>query len=201
VTPRDELLSSNRLGHEGAKLLYRTVRLVAVSHGFPPPEGSVNWSTTAVEEIAHDFLQGERGAKRLLDIAIRSTDEASFDRLLDAAVLNFLRDLARSTDMGKLILRVKEILRDEDEFEAIPGSVERWTLASGPRTASAAKPTDLASIRGRAAGWFSSDPWLILWFWTRQRPAGLVSSLLGVDRRSSSADVVRRGGCAGAGSC
>ncbi len=145
MTPRDELISTNRIGMEGAKLLYRTVRVVAVSHSFPPPEGSTLWDTTAVTETAHDFLQGERGAKRLLDIAVRSTDDVSFEKLLDAAVLNFLRDLARSTDLGKLILRIKEILRDEDVFEAVPGPPERWTLAGGPRVASTADPTRLAA--------------------------------------------------------
>jgi hypothetical protein len=144
VSPRDELLSTNRLGPEGAQLLYRTVRLVAISHNFPPPGGTA-WDSTAVAEVAHDFLQGQRGTKRLLDIAIRSTDDASFEKLLDAAVLNFLRDLARSTDMGKLILRIKEILRDEDAFEAVLDSADRWTLAGGPQAASAANPISLAA--------------------------------------------------------
>ena len=96
-------------------------------------------------EVAHDFLQGERGSKRLLDVTLRSTDDASFARLLEAAVLNFLRDLARGTDMGKLIVRVKEILRDEKDFEVVSGSPERWTLAGGTHAISGASASDLAS--------------------------------------------------------
>lgn len=145
MTPREELLSTRRLGQAGAGLLYKTVWLVAVGNGFPPPEGSASWNETAVTETTHDFLKDERGHKRLLDIAVRSVDEPSFERLLEASVLNFLRDIARGTDLGKLIVRVKEILRDEKDFEAAPGPPERWTLTAGPTTPSAASPDDLAS--------------------------------------------------------
>jgi hypothetical protein len=143
MTPREELLATNRLGQAGAKLLYKTVRLVA--HRFPPPTGSTSWDDTAVTETAHDFLKDERGTRRLLDITIRSVDDKSFQRLLEKAVLNFLRDIARGTDLGKLILRVKEILRDEEDFEVISGSPERWTLAGAAIIPSVARPDDLAS--------------------------------------------------------
>ncbi|WP_200215493.1 hypothetical protein [Micromonospora coerulea] len=145
MTPREELLSTGRLGLAGAELLYKTVWFVAVGHGFPPPEGSTGWDVTAVTETAHDFVKDERGAKRLLDLAVRSTDARSFERLLDAAVLNFLRDVARGTDLGKLIVRVKEILRDEKNFELVPSSPDRWTLAGRPVTPSAASAGELAS--------------------------------------------------------
>lgn len=145
MTPRDELLSTRQLGVAGAELLYKTVWLVAVGNHFPPPDGSIGWHKTAVTETAHDFMNDVRGPKRLLDIAIRSVDERSFERLLEAAVLNFLRDVARGTDLGKLILRVKEILRDVNTFEAVPGPPERWTLTGGPIAASAAGPDDLAA--------------------------------------------------------
>ncbi|MEV6072020.1 hypothetical protein AB0L82_36240 [Nocardia sp. NPDC052001] len=87
-------------------------------------------------EIAHDFVRDERGTKRLNDIAIRSVDERSFERLLEAAVVNFFRDLARRTDLGKLILRVKEILRDEPNFVPVAGATDRWTVREGLHTAS-----------------------------------------------------------------
>ena len=145
MTPREELLSSRRLGQVGAELLYKTVWLVAVGNGFPPPEGSANWDETAVAETAHDFVKDERGPKRLFDIAVRSVDDRSFERLLEAAVLNYLRDMARATDMGKLIVRVKEILRDEKNFETVPRSPERWTLADGPTRRSTASPGELAA--------------------------------------------------------
>lgn len=145
MTPREELLATRKLGQAGAELLYRTVWVVAVGRGFPPPAGSTHWDEIAVRETAHDFVQNARGPKRLLDVAVRSVDDRSFERLLEAAVLNFLRDAARATDFGKLILRAKEILRDEDDFEAIPGPPERWTLAGSVTVPSGSNPDDLAS--------------------------------------------------------
>lgn len=145
MTPREEILSSRKLGPAGAELLYKTVWLVAIGHGFPPPEGSTSWDKTAVNETAHDFVRDQRGPKRLLDVAIRSVDDRSFARLLEAAVQNFLRDIARGTDLGRLIVRVKEILRDEGDFESVPGPPERWTLRGGPTDPSAVGPDALAS--------------------------------------------------------
>lgn len=145
MTPREELLGNRRLGPRGAQLLYRTVQLVAIGNGFPPPAGSAAWDETAVTEAAHDFVNDEQGPRRLLDIAIRSVDDRSFERLMETAVLNFLRDVARRTDLGKLILRVKEILRDEDDFVAIAGSPERWALADGPAEPSTVGPNVWAS--------------------------------------------------------
>ena len=132
MNAREELLSTGRLGPVGAELLYETVQLVAVSRRFPPPEGSVMWDADAVASEAHDFVQGDRGVKRLLDVAVRSVDDRSFRRLLEAAVTNHLRDVARRTDMGKLIVRVKEVLRSSPHFRRVSAaSGEAWTLADG----------------------------------------------------------------------
>jgi hypothetical protein len=143
MSARDELLTGKSLGREGAMLLYRTVWLVAIGSGFPPPAGTSDWDENAVAETAHDFLDGPRGAKRLLDIALRSVDDRSFERLLEASVRNFLRDIGRRTDFGKVVLRVKEILRDEDAFEKASAEGDRWTLSGGQSAPSAAHPDSL----------------------------------------------------------
>lgn len=161
MTPREELLHTRQLGEAGAQLLYKVVWLVAIGNGFPPPLGSSSWNETSVTETAHDFLKDERGPRRLLDIAVRSLDERSFERLLEAAVLNFLRDVARGTDLGRLIVRVKEILRDEDDFEVVSELPERWTVSGGPTAPSAANPDVLASATGRVE--------VVVPKWTSQR--------------------------------
>lgn len=145
MTPREELLTTRRLGRACAELLYRTVHLVAVGHRFPPPSNSASWDETAVAETAHDFVKDERGTRRLLALVVQSVDDRSFERLLEVAVLNFLRDIARRTDLGKLIVRVKEILRDEDDFEAVPGDPQRWTLTGGATILSGAPADVLAT--------------------------------------------------------
>lgn len=116
---------------ERSSVAYRTVWSVAISRNFPPPPGSSRWDESAVTETAHDLLDGERGIKRVTDIAIRSVDDSSFERLLEAAVVNFLREGSRRTDMGKLILRVTEVLRDDDAFQPVGGKPARWSLVNG----------------------------------------------------------------------
>jgi hypothetical protein len=145
MTPRQEVLAEQRIGHAGAVLLYRLVRTVAHARNFPPPPGFQRWDDSAVTETAHDFLDGERGRKRVADIAIRSVDEASFERIMEAAVVNHLREASRRTDMGKLVLRVTEILKDEEGFERIDGHPSRWILTDGPTTPSIVPDTRLAA--------------------------------------------------------
>jgi len=150
VTPRDELLTTGRLGDAGAVLLYDTVRLVGLSRGFPPPEMRQSWDGAAVQGVAHDFLQSTRGPRRLLDIALRSVDDRSFERLLEAAVANHLRDEARKTDLGKLIVRVKDVLRSTSEFVAVVGGGdERWALTGASTEPSLASATELATATVR----------------------------------------------------
>lgn len=146
MSAREELVTTGRLGQAGAELLYATVRAVAVARRFPPPDGHFSWDDAGIQSTAHDFLQGSRGAKRLLDIALKSTDERSFGRLLERAVHNHLRDVARATDFGKLVIRTKELLRSVPEFVSVAASDgERWTLAGHSESPSDVASSDLAS--------------------------------------------------------
>lgn len=129
MAPREEICAKQRIGPEGAALLYRLVYAVAVARNFPPPPGYEQWDESAVTETAHDFLDGDRGRVRMTDIAVRSVDELSFERILETAVLNFLRDISRRTDMGRLVVRVKEILAQEPAFARV--ARDRWALADG----------------------------------------------------------------------
>ncbi|MGH3305988.1 MAG: hypothetical protein ACRDOK_30890, partial [Streptosporangiaceae bacterium] len=140
----DELLATGWLGPQGARMLYRAVQTVAIARNFPPPDGYERWGGDAAIDIAHDFLDGERGRKRITDLAIRATDDASLERLLHAAVLNFHRDRSRRTDVGALIRRIGEVLERSDLFEHPEGDPSRWYVVGGPATPSAARPSVLA---------------------------------------------------------
>ncbi|WP_280395642.1 hypothetical protein [Nocardia brasiliensis] len=59
--------------------------------------------------------------------------------------MNFFRDIARRTDLGKLIIRVKELLRDEPDFEAVSGPTDRWTLVGRSIGASTVPVTEIES--------------------------------------------------------
>jgi hypothetical protein len=145
MTPREEVLAEQRIGPAGAALLYRLVRMIALSRNFPPPPGSVGWDDVAVTETAHDFLDGERGRRRVADIAIRSVDEITFERIMETAVVNHLREISRRTDMGKLVVRVTEILTDEDDFQHVASQPARWTIKGGRAEPSAVPDTQLAT--------------------------------------------------------
>jgi hypothetical protein len=154
MTPREEVLATQRIGLTGAILLYRLVYLVAIARNFPPPPGCDRWDASAVTETAHDFLDGPRGARRVIDIAIRSADEQGFERVLEQAIVNHLRDISRRTDMGRLVRRVTEVLTDEPAFSRVAGGtatgsrpaskpVARWALKDGPTASSGTPETTL----------------------------------------------------------
>src|SRR5258707_8048800 len=122
-------------------MLYRAVQTVAIARNFPPPDGHVRWDQDAAMDVAHDFLDGERGRKRITDLALRATDDASLERLLHAAVLNFHRDRSRSTDVGALIRRVGDVLDRSDLFQESAAGPSRWHLRGAPpRRARPARP-------------------------------------------------------------
>jgi len=118
MTPLEELRSDGHLGPAGARLLYRIVRAVVVGHGFPPPRDRRRWTAEAVAETAHEFLADGRTPKRLAHLLVHAVDDDSFDRLLHRMVLNFLRDGGRRTEIGRLMLRLRDVLGCHDEFVA-----------------------------------------------------------------------------------
>jgi hypothetical protein len=141
MTPLEELLDDGRLGREGANLLYRVVRAVVIAHGFPPPERRSAWDADAVAEVAHDFLADARTPRRLTHLAVHAVDDDSFARILHRMVLNFLRDDGRRTEIGRLMLRLRDVLGRIDEFVAAPG--DRWRLASQPSEPTGVSPAVL----------------------------------------------------------
>lgn len=143
MTARMELCETGQLGVLGAEALYRSVLVTAVAHNFPPPAGSEHWNEAAVAEVAHEFLTGPKGLARMTELALRSDDDRSFARLLDAAVLNHLRDIARRTDRGRLIRRIKEVMSDDDRFERAPQGQDWWHLAEQPAQASTVALEDI----------------------------------------------------------
>lgn len=161
MTAWTELREDGRLGEMGAKALYRSVRVTAVAHNFPPPASSGYWDEAAVAEVAHDFLTGPRGLARMTELALRADDDASFARLLDTAVLNHLRDVARRTDRGRLIRRIKEVMTDDERFARAPAGQEWWCLAGGSSQASTVPVRDigphLADVAVLVPRWSSEE--------------------------------------------
>lgn len=144
MTPLEEVRAIGRIGHEGARLLYRLVYSVAVDRNVPAPEGHLGWGKAAIEETAHDFLSGPAGMERLVAMASQATDDDSFRRQLAAAVHNYLRTLGRATDLGKLIVRLTDILTTTPGFEPVHrGAGTEWTLRGGSTDPTHVATTDL----------------------------------------------------------
>ncbi|WP_434447728.1 hypothetical protein [Lentzea sp. E54] len=123
------LLATGTLDNAGAQLLYETIEQVGRSHNHPPPAGFRAWNREAAISAAHDFLTGHRSTERLVQLAAQAYDDESFARLLQVAVLNYLRDLARTTVVGTQIRRIKDVVAAEPGLLA---EGDRLRLANGP---------------------------------------------------------------------
>ena len=111
-----ELRATGRLGEAGVRLLYETVRMVAVADRIPPPT-SRRWDDEAVREVTHAFVVEHLLGKRRIDsLLLRATDEQSFRRLVEATVRNYFRDQHRRTARGALGRRFGEVLDTDPRF-------------------------------------------------------------------------------------
>lgn len=126
---RQELLDTGALGPIGIELLYKTVRQVVRNRNLPPPPGMPAWTSEELTEAAHDVF-AERGPQRLLNLAARSTDEASFRAQLWRTVVNDLISRGRRTERGRLTERVKDVLPHVPGITQQAGRV-RLTDATG----------------------------------------------------------------------
>lgn len=128
MTPLDEL-RAGAAGDAFGALLARTVLAVGVSRNFPPPSGST-WTADSVNEVAASFLTDGRTPKRFAWLLLRCGNEAAFERALQTMVHNFLRDLGRETELGRLVVRISRALRESDRFVRAEGDF--WRLVDGP---------------------------------------------------------------------
>lgn len=131
----EELQRDGVFGTEATVELYRCVRAVARAGNFPPPPGHQQWTLDALQETAHDVFADAKGPQRLVELAVKAHDDASFRRLLEQVVRNLLRDRARATTKGRLIRRLREVLDADARFRFVPdgqpGAGRNIELADG----------------------------------------------------------------------
>ena len=134
-------LQAGTAGAEFVALLRRTIRAVGVSRNFPPPEGHHLWDSDAVHTAAAEFMADRQTPRRLVDLALHcGTDDAVRARL-QGTVRNFLADQGRRTPIGKLVLRINEVLVKEPGFLRVDG---RWAREGGPTAAGHDDPEGLS---------------------------------------------------------
>lgn len=136
-------LQAGQVGRAFTADLQRTVRAVGIARNFPPPEGSGHWDADAVRSVASEFMSDSQTPRRLSDLALHCASDDALRRRLQGTVRNFLADLGRRTPIGKLVLRINEVLRAEPGFVRVAG---RWALESGPRDAGTDDPEALQRV-------------------------------------------------------
>jgi hypothetical protein len=134
-------LQAGRAGGDFVLELQRTIRAVAVSRNFPPPEGHTRWDADAVWSVASEFMGDAQTPRRLTDLAVHCATGDALRARLQGTVRNFLADLGRRTPIGKLVVRINDVLRGEAGFVLVAG---RWARADGREEAGADDPDALA---------------------------------------------------------
>jgi hypothetical protein len=137
-----------------AALLRQTVLATAAKHNFPPPDGGT-WDADKADEIAYGFLAQDRAQKVLEALVLSCGDDRALAWALQGVVRNHLRDRGRSTEVGRLIVRLRRALKNEELFTHLPG--DRWALVDGPEDASEVGPDALvaatATVRVKFQAW------------------------------------------------
>jgi hypothetical protein len=144
VSALDELRAGS-IGEEFVSLLGRTIRAVAVARNFPPPDDLGSWGEEAVARTVSEFVADSQTPRRLLDLATACTTDQALAARLQGTVRNFLADLGRRTPLGKLVVRINEVLGRHEEFFRTRG---RWSLAGGAVEPGAADVDRLAKVIG-----------------------------------------------------
>jgi hypothetical protein len=141
-------LRAGEAGEEFVAVLQRTIRAVGISRNFPAPEGHSQWDADAVRSAASEFMADSQSPRRLADLALHCASDQALRARLQGTVRNFLADLGRRTPIGKLVVRINEVLGREPGFVRIDG---RWASESGPTEAGSDDPEGLSRvIRGHA---------------------------------------------------
>jgi hypothetical protein len=128
MTALDEL-QAGKVGPELVAVLQRTIRAVAVARNFPPPEGHGRWDADAVRSTTAELLSDAQTPRRLTDLAVHCASEQALRARLQGTVRNFLADVGRRTPIGKLVVRINDVLRTEAGFVWVAG---RWAREGAP---------------------------------------------------------------------
>jgi hypothetical protein len=144
VNALDELRAGS-IGEEFVSLLSRTIRAVAIARNFPPPDDLTDWGDEAVTRTVSEFMADAQTPRRLVDLATACSSEEALKARLQGSVRNFLADLGRRTPIGKLVVRVNEVLGRDEEFIRVHG---RWSMDGGPTEAGVEDTERLAAAIG-----------------------------------------------------
>ncbi|MEU9396297.1 hypothetical protein AB0D86_40660 [Streptomyces sp. NPDC048324] len=159
-----ELTRDGTLGRAGAELLYRTTWAVVRARHYPDPAGRGYWLPDEIQELAHDVIVHKHGgASFAAYLVAHCNDDLSIARVMQAMVRNELADRARRTEKGRLMLRLREVLKS-DLFIKKAGGRERYTVAARASSADTRRPVQFGDYETmRQAAHSVTDVKLIRW--------------------------------------
>lgn len=111
----DELRGGG-VGPDFLALLRRTIGIVATARNFPAPDGFQRWDAGAVKSAVTEFLASPRTPRRLTDLATHCQTDDGLRHRLQKTVANFFADSGRRTPVGRLVLRINEVLEQDQGF-------------------------------------------------------------------------------------
>ena len=165
-------LQSGTAGDEFTALLQRTIRAVGVARNFPPPEGHGQWDVDAVGSAAAEFMSDSQTPRRLTDLAVHCATDHAVRARLQGTVRNFLADLGRRTPIGKLVVRINDVLSREPGVRPRRGPL-------GP----VGRPHHRRHRRPRSPEPGHPGPHIVVPAWGRGRGPGGAGGRPGHDRR------------------
>jgi hypothetical protein len=132
VSAYAELLETGTPGALTLDLLRRLGWQVARTSRFPPPDGFSSWVDDAVDDLICAMFVGK--PQLVVGCMIKAHDDASLERLLLAAIKNWLIDQAKATEVGKLRRRLEKVLGDDPRFARAKTGRDRWALTDHAST-------------------------------------------------------------------
>lgn len=140
----DELRAGS-IGEDFISLLSRTIRAVAIARNFPPPDDLTSWGDEAVTRTISEFIADAQTPRRLADLVTTCSSDEALKARLQGSVRNFLADLGRRTPLGKLVVRINDVLGRDAKFARDHG---RWSVVGGQTQAGVEDTERLAAALG-----------------------------------------------------
>lgn len=127
-----EMRAASGFGELSYKVLIEITRSVAVSRGYPPPQGHRSWTKEAIAEVAHDWLTNSQ-PERTIQLLATVTNGRALTRYLETSITSALNSEGRMTDRGSAKRATVQLARGPGPVAGWPGMLETCHVRSTSR--------------------------------------------------------------------